>query len=285
MQRRFFTRLLPFTLVCLVAACRFTQSQETQPGDTPANAVVFYAMGDVPYSPADDQLLPRQIAQLPHDGLFAVHVGDIKPGSAPCDEAVYRKVSGMLGQSPLPMFIIPGDNEWNDCTDPAAGWAYWQEYFARFDERWHHQLPVFRQLEREENFSFVHEGVLFIGLNLVGGALHDADEWRTRLAQNIDWTRRNFGRFGNHVHAAVIFGHAHPRPDHNGYFNPLSTLATEWGKPILYLHGDGHRWLKDRPFAAKNILRVQVDQGGIAPPLKVTVTNDADEPFHFDRRK
>jgi hypothetical protein len=58
-----------------------------------------------------------------------------------------------------------------------------------------------------------------------------------------------------------------------------------WDKPVLYLHGDGHRWIKDRPFGAENILRVQVDQGGIAPPLKVTVTTDTDEPFEFDRRQ
>ena len=35
---------------------------------------------------------------------------------------------------------------------------------------------------------------------------------------------------------------------------------------------------------AKNILRVQVDQGGIAPPLRVTVSDHAQQPFHFDRR-
>ena len=46
--------------------------------------------------------------------------------------------------------------------------------------------------------------------------------------------------------------------------------AEQFEKPILYLHGDGHRWIHDRPGAAKNILRVQVDQGGIA---KITVTD------------
>ena len=49
-------------------------------------------------------------------------------------------------------------------------------------------------------------------------------------------------------------------------------------------HGDGHKWIYDRPFEAKNILRVEVDQGGKAPPVKVQVTNDSTEPFVFDRR-
>ncbi len=246
--------------------------------------VVFYAMGDVPYSAEDDRLLPRQIGELPEDGLFAVHVGDIKSGAAPCDEDVYVKVSGMLSKSRLPTFVIPGDNEWNDCGDPDAAWAYWEKHFSRFDEHWQHRLSTFRQLEREENFSFVHQGVLFIGINLVGSRVHDADEWRQRLAQNAEWTRRNFAEFGSDVHAVVIFGHAQPNSTHDGYIKPLCDLAVQLDKPILYLHGDGHRWMHDHPFAAANILRVQVDQGGIAPPLKVTVTDDPDQPFQFDRR-
>ncbi len=39
--------------------------------------VVFCAMGDVPYAPKEDLLLPKQIADLPNDAEFVVHVGDI----------------------------------------------------------------------------------------------------------------------------------------------------------------------------------------------------------------
>lgn len=254
------------------------------PAADPEPRVVFYAMGDVPYAPREDELLPRQIAELPRDGEFLVHVGDIKTGSTPCDEAVYNKVFGMLAQSPVPVFIIPGDNEWNDCADPAQGWRYWRKYFTRFDRRWPHRLPVFRQLEREENFSFVKNGVLFIGLNLVGGRVHDPDEWKERHAQDLDWTRRNLRRFGEAVAGVVVFGHARPAAKHDDFFGEFVKDAERFGKPILYLHGDGHRWIHDRPFAADNVLRVQVDQGGIAPPLKVTVTDDPESPFQFDRR-
>jgi hypothetical protein len=76
-----------------------------------------------------------------------------------------------------------------------------------------------------------------------------------------------------------------PFAKHKDFFQPFSKDAATFKKPILYLHGDGHRWIHDRPFPAKNMWRVQVDQGGIAPPLKVTVTDDAEEPFVFDRRK
>jgi len=109
--------------------------------------VVFYAMGDVPYAPGEDELLPRQIEEIPKDAAFVVHVGDIKTGSMPCDEVVYNKVFAMLAQAESPVFIIPGDNEWNDCGDPAQAWQYWKKYFMRFDRRWSHRLPVFRQLD------------------------------------------------------------------------------------------------------------------------------------------
>ena len=247
--------------------------------------LTFCAMGDVPYTAPDDALLPTQIADLPKQAEFIVHVGDIKNGKTPCDEAIYVKVAGMLAKSAKPVFIIPGDNEWNDCTDPAQAWVFWEKHFTRFDQRWRHDFRVFRQLDREENFSFVQGGVLVLGLNIVGGRVHDAAEWKKRHAQDLDWTRRNLRQFGASVSSVIIFGHARPNKNHKEFFDELSNDATEFKKPILYLHGDGHRWIKDRPFAAKNILRIQVDQGGIASPLLVKVTDHESEPFRFDRRE
>ena len=246
--------------------------------------VRFAAMGDVPSAPAEDELLPRQIAELPRDAEFVIHLGDIKTGNTPCDETVYAKVSGLLGQSAARLFIIPGDNEWNDCADPDAAWQLWRRHFGRFEERWPGGFGIFRQLEREENFSFVRNRVLFLGLNLVGGRVHDAEEWRRRHAENLDWVRRNLRQFGDEVSAVVLFGHVNPVPVHDDFFTGFVEEATARKKPFLYLHGDGHRWIHDRPFAAKNVLRVQVDQGGIAPPVLVDVTDNPDEPFVFDRK-
>ncbi|MBT6846406.1 MAG: hypothetical protein HOA14_03205, partial [Planctomycetaceae bacterium] len=149
--------------------------------------VAFYAMGDVPYAPEEDLLLPKQIENLPTDGQFLIHVGDIKNGATPCDESVYTKVASMLGKSKLPTFIIPGDNEWNDCENPAQGWKYWQKHFNNFDTKWKYDFVVNRQKVRNENFTFNIDGVLFIGINLVGGRVQDAVEWKTRHAQNISW--------------------------------------------------------------------------------------------------
>ncbi len=275
--------VLPGLLLLLLCSFAFAQ-EKTTPESSVQKRVTFYVMGDVPYVPKEDALLPRQIKALPEDAEFVVHVGDIKGGKAACDEGVYQKVSYMLNQSKAPVFIIPGDNEWNDCVNPAEAWQFWDQYFMRFDRRWNHKLPVFRQLEREENFSFVKGDVLFVGINIVGGKIHDAAEWKQRHADNLEWLRNNVRRFGNEVSSLVLFGHAKPISAHNDFFGPFSQTAIKFKKPILYLHGDGHKWIYDRPFAAKNILRIEVDQGGIAPPLKVTITDHQTSPFQLDRR-
>ena len=189
------------------------------------DAVTFYAMGDTPYTPEDDVLLPKQIAALPPDAEFVVHVGDIKNGATPCDEAVYMKVSGMLRKSTHRVFIVPGDNEWNDCADPAKAWKLWKKHFTGFDQRWKHRFPVFRQIGRKENFSFVHRTVLFVGLNIVGGRLHDPEEWKKRHAKNLDWTRRNLELFGPNISCLVLFAHAEPNKNHRDFFGPFDKAA------------------------------------------------------------
>ncbi len=243
-------------------------------------------MGDVPYSPSESVLLEKQIAEIGPDTEFVVHVGDIKAGAAPCEEKTYEEVARTLRQCAQPVLIVPGDNEWNDCGNitPDEAWRLWESHLLRLEQRWVHGFRVFRQLAREENFAFVHNGVLFVGVNLVGGRIHDAHEWKRRQVEDLEWTRRNLRRHRGAVSSAVIFGHATPTPNHELYFVGFEREAKRFAKPILYLHGDGHRWVHDRPFEAQNILRVQVDQGGIAPPIQVMVTDNPTRPFVFDRR-
>jgi hypothetical protein len=248
-------------------------------------AVTFYAMGDTPYTPEDDVLLPKQIAALPSDAEFVVHLGDIKDGTTPCDEAVYMKVSGMLRKSAHRVFIVPGDNEWNDCVDPVPSWEFWKKYFMRFDRHWKNDITVVRHAVRNENFGFLHGGVLFIGINIVGGRVQDAAEWDKRHQQNVAWVDDLVKNYGPNSRSLVLLGHATPTTKHAKFFGPFGEIATRYEKPVLYIHGDGHRWIKDRPFEQKNILRVQVDQGGIASPVKVVVGTDMAEPFTFERRK
>lgn len=246
--------------------------------------ITFSAIGDVPYSEEVAQQLERNIQEhnKTSESSFVVHLGDIKPGSKPCDEAVYKRVSGMLKEFSKPVYIIPGDNEYNDCDDPLEAFGFWKKHFLHFHERWNPKWPTSYQTDQTENFMWVQNDVLFVGLNIVGGRVHDPDEWNQRLASNAEWLGQLVDE--NSPKAVVIFGHAnmnnHPEK-FEIFVDEFLSLANRYKKPILYLQGDGHVWIDDRPWRQQNIRRIQVDAG--ANILKVTIDTSLDDPFVFNR--
>ncbi|GIW91272.1 MAG: hypothetical protein KatS3mg109_1704 [Pirellulaceae bacterium] len=245
--------------------------------------VVFYAVGDSPYVFFEVPLLAAQVQSLPADGEFLVHLGDIKLGAAPCEEAVYRDVARLLRRSPRPVFIVPGDNEWNDCRDPREAWQLWSKYFLRFEEQWHPSFPVVHQSERPENFAFQLRHVLFVGLNLVGGTVHDPSEWRRRHQDNSRWLETKIAENPDATHC-VVMAHALLREPHQDFVEALRRIARRFSRPMLYLHGDGHAWIFDQPFGVPNVWRIQVDRGGLAPPVQIRIHQDSRQPFQYDRR-
>ena len=249
-------------------------------GQTPLQ---FSVMGDVPRSVHEDTLLQQQIViHNRHSASeFMLHLGDIKSGSAPCDEAVYAKVAGYLRRLDVPVFIVPGDNEWNDCDDPDAAWRLWAKYFLDFKKYWYYEPVVDHQPQRPENIAWTSKGVLLVGINLVGGRVFDQLRWDILLRDDAAWVSSQLAENRDKVRAATVFCQAHPRHKHASFINEFQTIAERFAKPILFIHGDGHHWQHEEGWLAPNILRVQVDQGGIAPPLQVTVTPDGK--FIFDR--
>lgn len=245
--------------------------------------ILFSVLGDIPYDPKDEDLLRDQLRDLDRESVFAAHIGDIKSGEAPCVEPAYKTVAGILRKSPRPMFIVPGDNEWNDCPDPDDAWRLWSLHLLHLERSFTLPFPVATQETRQENFAFVTHGVLFIGLNLVGGTIHDAAEWTRRHADNLAWTRRHLTERQAHVRAAVLLAQANPTEAHRDYFDGLVESAPAFGKPILYIHGDAHTFYCKRSFANKAIFDIQIDEGAKAPPLKVRITTDPDDPFLLDR--
>ncbi|MGB1718735.1 MAG: hypothetical protein ACPHO6_11280, partial [Candidatus Latescibacterota bacterium] len=138
--------------------------------------------------------------------------------------------------------------------------------------------------ERDDLFAFFHRGVLFVGVNVVGGKVHDADEWAQRHALCAAWIEAQVNRYQSEIQRLVILGHATPRGKHADFFDELERIAVGLNRPVLYIHGDGHTWERERLFDSGNVLRVQVDQGGKAPPVRVHITDDGEAPFVFDRR-
>ena len=160
--------------------------------------ITFSAMGDGPYKTADWNRLRHQIGHENREGRakFIIHVGDIASGSDALPESRYTRVAEILKGSRAPLFIIPGDNEWNDLDDPDIGWTYWERHYSAFEQHFDVPWTVERSEVRPENFVFVLDGVLFVGINLVGGTVHDADEWRIRQEQDAAWVRDQLAAHG-----------------------------------------------------------------------------------------
>lgn len=248
---------------------------------------VFTVIGDVPYTEDDKNGLIAMIDahNAKATSEFVVHVGDIKPGSAPCDADAYKDVSGLLKNFEAPTFIILGDNEYNDCASPEDALKLWNQYFLHFNENWEFPHAVAYQEERPENFAWIENGVLFLGLNLVGSSVHDQAEWDKRLTDDADWVANQFEIQKDSVQTAVVFGHANMTEVGPEKFTTFTdrfrASAKILDKPVLYMQGDGHLWFENRPWPEQNMYRVQIDGGTKA--VQVTVNPDLENPFAFDR--
>jgi hypothetical protein len=312
------TRILDKYLWAIALSCLgFAASATAEP-------VTFSAMGCGPYTPPDKPAAAFYVQQENRErrSEFMVHLGDVfkmplvkKPEAGAASqaaktnqteppgpdqmpsEAEYCWTANLLSQSnTIPTWIVPGDNEWNDLEDPVQGNKWWQKYYARFEEHFQPGWKTERSPERPENFTFVRKSVVFIGLNLVGGRVHDASEWALRLPQDAAWIKEVLTRPSmSDVRAAVILCQANPfvikpgesKDKFKTFLVPFRQSAADWKKPLLFLHADGHVWIDDQPWPEKNIRRIQVDKWDTKfPTLQVSVadTGDAKTMFTFNRR-
>ena len=287
--------------------------------------VIFSAMGCGPYTPPDKPAVAFYVQQENRERTseFMVHLGDVfkapavvkkpeggaassakKPGQIEPpgpdqmpSEAEYRWTADLLSKSnTIPTWIVPGDNEWSDLEDPVHGWEWWHKYYARFEEHFQPAWKTERSPERPENFTFVRRGVVFIGINLVGGRVHDASEWAVRLPQDAAWIKEVLTRPSmTDVRAAVLLCQANPftikpgesKDKFKPFLVPFRQAAADWKKPLLFLHADGHVWIDDQPWPEKNIRHIQVDKWDTKfPTIQVTVgdVGDAETIFTFNRR-
>lgn len=267
---------------------RKTEAPSTAPTDSAASIIshlttTFYAIGDVPYSEQQAVELAVQMRNIPSDAEFVVHVGDMRRdvrGTA-CPRSDYNFTSTLLRLSPVPVFIIPGDNDWTDCTNRWEALGFWKDEFLGFESRyWNSPFQVVRQPIRDENFAFVHKNALFIGIDLVGVPVYNQTEWNTRLKQNFAWTQDRILNYtsslpANSTGRVVIFAHANPSKAHNIYFNPLKNFISNTlhnSIPMLYLNGDKHVWSYNESwFGEPSFLRMMVNGGTSQPPLQVEV--------------
>ncbi|MGH7599012.1 MAG: InlB B-repeat-containing protein, partial [bacterium] len=234
--------------------------------------ITFSVTGDVPYGTSEVTVFEQQITN--HNkyspSAFLVHVGDILKGGAACNESVYSQVSGNMKGLAVPTYITPGDNETVDCSSPSQGFNFFLEYFQNFEQNFCGVPYTEHQSTHPENWAFIMDDVLFIGLNLVYGG-------SSANQQAADWVAQQLEANGAEVRAAVAFAHYAPNKS-SSFSTPFRSAAAAFGKPILFMHGHGHSWTMSYPFPEQNILGVQVNNGGAEDPVEVTVTMNTSSP-------
>lgn len=284
-----------------------------------AQSFQFAAIGDMPYRPADVERFDRLIAELNRRApAFTVHVGDIKTGSSPCTDEVFRKVKAQFDTFEHPLIYTPGDNEWTDCHRPAAGgWDPIERlalvrtiFFPDLRSLGQRSLPLLRQSAEPafakyvENARWTYNDVVFATLHLIGSNNNlqrdraSALEFFERNDANLAWLKSTFAEARTKDRPAVVlamqadtFFEKHPdeRTGFNDFIRALEAEALAYGRPVLLVQGDTHELRVDQPLTVwpsrkrvETILRLTVFGEDHVHAVMVEVDpRDKTSPFAF----
>jgi hypothetical protein len=280
-----------------------------------AQSFAFAAIGDVPYGPHEEfaGLIGEINRQSP---TFTIHVGDIKSGSTVCSDETYVQVRQLFEQFDRALIYTPGDNEWTDCHrfsngryDPLERLEKIRQLFFSSPESLGKQRLTLQMQSTQKSFTSFPENrrwsqgkVRFATLHLVGSnnnlqpGLPSTTEFAAREHANIAWLRETFAEAEANKDAAVVLAmqadtfFGEPRKG-SGFVRWTAALAEEvaaWGKPVLLIQGDTHRYVTDRPLKdaqgkpLSQLMRVVVPGDPKADAVLVEVdTDNVAQPFRF----
>ena len=233
----------------------------------------FALIGDMPYTDqATTNLYPNLIREIDAADLaFVVHDGDIKSGSQPCTDEIFRQRLTEFQAFQHPLFFIFGDNEWQDCGnnktnkfDPMERLNKLREIFCGTNASLGRQaLPLERQSPGfPENIRWIYKEVLFAGFNIPGGVNNfGKPEFKERNAANCTWLKETFALAKREQHRGVmLIIQANPHFDlaatnqvrrgFNEWLGVLEREVTAFGKPVVLVHGDSHYFRIDKPLVS-----------------------------------
>jgi hypothetical protein len=252
-----------------------------------APAFEFVALGDLPYGAPTVAYAPYRslIAQINRESpAFSIHVGDFKSGSTPCSNEEFQAQLGHFSMFEKALVYTPGDNEWTDCHrsnngahDPLERLGKLRQMFFQGGQSLGQQpLTLTRQpsvhaqhVAYVENAMWVHEGVVFVSLHIVGSNNNfearqpqAVQEFFNRDAANVAWIEHAFAQAKALQAKAVVFAFQadvfesksrwEDFPAHSGFRRSvgetLLPMAAQSNLPVLVIHGDSHEFKFDQAF-------------------------------------
>ena len=294
-----------------------------------AQSFSFVALGDMPYGNQNQTYLPyRSLIESINRSQpkFSIHVGDFKSGSSLCSDREYAEQLKHFSMFEAGVVYTPGDNDWTDCYrlnnggyDPLERLRTLREDFFKPEVslgkkplRLVSQSQIHSDYdEYVENQRWVIDEVLFVTLHIVGSNNNfesrdpgATKEFFERDAANIAWIRDAFDLAQQKNYKAIVFAFQanvlfsrsmwEDFPSWSGFRNSIGQtllpLANDWAKPVLLIHGDGHRYHFDQPFKMKgqvisNVTRLEVPGASDVRAVKVTVELDKEKVFSTELLK
>ncbi len=317
------TRLFSIALALLLCGCA---SRSTVPAPGPGS-FQFGLIGDQQYNAYEEKQFPHLLAAMDREPLaFVVHVGDFKAGSnAPCTDVLFEKRFQELNQSAHPLIFTPGDNDWVDCRRPTNGAMNPLErlnklrevFFAEPSSLGRSRIRLTSQAETfagdpilsryRENTMWVQAGVVFATLNIQGSndnvgfdRTNDAEQLdRTRA--NLAWLKTAMDRAGaTDIVGLAVFLQANPgfeetratvaKSAYVPFLQGFERAAADFGKPVLFAHGDTHQYRVDQPYKSPidqrpitNVTRVEGYGSPVVNWVRITVdANNRAIPFRIE---
>jgi hypothetical protein len=292
-------------------------------------------IGDTPYGATQTANLFKLVDGINADAGIdaAIHVGDIKNGSTRCDTEYFENIFDEFSRFSMPLLYTPGDNEWTDCHRANNG-AYdplerldvlrdifFQEPGVTLGE----PHPVLSQVAIPEHAAFV-ENQLFTAASVVFSAVHavgsangvatwfgtdttgtkfDDPERRlaevdARIAAAVDWVTRSFDLAeSDESKGLVLFMQADTfigaTTGFEAIIQTFAERARSFGKPVLLVQGDSHRYTVDQPFLTgneayeiaapvPNVTRIVVEGETASEWLKLSIDPSATALFSWERK-
>jgi hypothetical protein len=130
-----------------------------------------------------------------------------------------------------------------------------------------------------ENFAYVFNGALFVGINLVGGVVHDAREWQDRHQADLQWIDDNYLKYEGQFQVMVVLAHADPDIQANDdFFATFYTrVETDYTLQVIFIHRNlgVESWGLEPAFNGLSNLIVVVMEGSVWPPMLVEIDTAA----------
>lgn len=294
--QRVFRRLKPLKRSLLLLAA-------LTPGAQADDRLSFAVWGDMPYSRVERELAVDLLAEQSRQPLaFSLHIGDLKSGNQPCDNALYADRQALLNASRHPWVLLAGDNDWLDCARASAGGHDPFERLAALRQRFFNAptpFPLQRQGAAPENTRWIGHGVLFVGVNLPGSPLPDNAAAQALRRHVLDWLDEAAALADPQtVRATVIAFHAHPgfaaharggtSVRHAWFLDRLVAWAKHDRRPLLLIHGDTHTYRVDKPLVDpatgerfEHVTRLESHGSPWLGWTRVDVLPSLAEPFRF----